>query len=353
MSRSIDKDLYTHLKTDDSTPVYDDISTVLTELPDTGLLEIELLGKSHPLEPGVNYLRDGTAVAIPKLRLVQAFFVAREILQNYLGGSTKSIGRDAIAASAVILLMDPEHLTAANVRKRALMYTMENGKLDERALKHEKQFVDTLLTARLHRHTKSPILWSHRRWLLKMWIAQDMPVDAELDITQVVMVAGERHPRNYTAWHHARFLTDVDRRGVGNIAVSVKEFCLRNHTDISAWEFLGFVIRKIDGEEKRREVCLSLLADVLQMTESLRWTNESVWTFLRTTVATELISEHQFESFIAVNEKLSSVTPQHSPQRRILDRARHWCHKYRLHHVSAREIGARSDSPQALIHANP
>ncbi|KAI5928010.1 hypothetical protein F4810DRAFT_171999 [Camillea tinctor] len=349
MSRALDKDLYTQLKSEDPKPVYIDISTVLSELPDTGLLEIELLGKSHPLDPGVNYLRDGTAVAIPKLRLVQAFFVAREILQNSLrgSGSTQPISRDVTRASAVILLMDPEHLTAANVRKRAIMHTMENGKLNEHVLKREKQFVDMLLTARLHRHTKSPTLWSHRRWLLQIGIAQNMAVDAELDITQVVMVAGERHPRNYTAWHHARLLTEWDRRGVGDIVIRVKEFCLRNHDDISAWDFLSFAIRKIDGEEKRRQVCLSLLTDVLHIADSLRWTNESVWSFLRTIVTTELVSEHQFESFMALNQKLSSNMPQHSPQRCILDRARQWCDKYRLHHVSGPDVGTRSDSPQA------
>ncbi|KAI1487938.1 hypothetical protein F5X96DRAFT_647810 [Biscogniauxia mediterranea] len=347
MSRALDKDLYTQLKSEDPRPVYTDISTVLNDLPDTGLLEIELLGKSHPLEPGLNYLKDGTAVAIPKLRLVQAFFVAREILQNSAKDSTtQPISRDVIRASAVVLLMDPEHLTAANTRKRAIMYMMENGKLDQHKLKHEKQFVDMLLTARLHRHTKSPTLWSHRRWLLQTCMAQNMAVDAGLDITQVVMVAGERHPRNYTAWQHARLLTEWDRRGVGDIVISVKEFCLRNHDDISAWDFLSFVIRKIDGEEQRREVCLSLLSDILHIADSFLWTNESVWCFLRTIVATELVSEQQFESFMALYQKLSSTTPQHSPQRSILDRARQWCDKYRLHHVSDREIGIRSDLPQ-------
>ncbi|KAI2468246.1 hypothetical protein F4781DRAFT_275039 [Annulohypoxylon bovei var. microspora] len=333
MSRSLDKDLLAHLKADDPNRVYRDISTILTDLPDNELLEIEFLGKSHPLESGVNYLRDGAAVAIPKLRLAQAFFVARHILQRYREGSPMS-NSEILAATAVLLLMDPEHLTAANTRKRLLMSALEASKQDELLLRREKQLVDSLITSRLHRHTKSPTLWSHRRWLLHLFTTHDVFIDLQYDIKSVVVTAGIRHPRNYTAWNHARFLLDRCPGLADTIVVDIKEFCLKNHTDISGWSFLIHIISRLESEEGRRNICSSILTEVLHITDSLRWTNVSVWMFLRSVAATELINDQQFASFLAVNKKLVSMTPKDSDQWRILDSARQWCENRRLLTVS-------------------
>ncbi|KAI1781149.1 hypothetical protein F4818DRAFT_30186 [Hypoxylon cercidicola] len=333
MSRSLDKDLLDRLKADDPNNVFRDISTVLTNLPaDNGLLEIEFLGKEYPLASGTSYLRDGLAVGIPKLRLAQAFFVARQILQNHHDGRPAP-HNEMLAATAVLLLMDPEHLTAANVRKRLLISTLETSP-DNSALKREKQFVDSLLTSRLHRHTKSPTLWSHRRWLLHLFAAHGVSIDIQHDIKSIVMIAGERHPRNYTAWHHARILLGHQPRPAELVAIDVKEFCLRNHTDISGWSFLSYAICAIEAEERRRETCSLIIADVLRITDSLGWTNESVWVFLRNIATAELVSQQQFESFLAVNKKLASITPKESDRWRTLDGARRWCEEYRLPTVS-------------------
>ncbi|KAI0181349.1 hypothetical protein GGR52DRAFT_31106 [Hypoxylon sp. FL1284] len=339
MSRSLDRDVLAHLKADDPNKAFRDISTLLTELPaDDGLLEIEFLGREYPLAPGTSYLRDGLAVGVPKLRLAQAFFVARQMLQNYHDGNTAS-DDELLAATAVLLLMDPEHLTAANTRKRLLMSTLDKRGADESAepaeaaLRREKQFVDSLLTSRLHRHTKSPVLWSHRRWLCLLFAAHGVPIDIRRDIKSIVMTAGERHPRNYTAWHHARILLRYDSLDAELVATDVKEFCLRNHTDISGWSFLGYAICAIEVEERRRTTCSVILADVLSITESLGWTNESVWVFLRNMVTAELVDQQQFESFLAVNQKLASVTPRDNDRWRILDGARRWCEDHRLPHI--------------------
>lgn len=329
MSRSLDEDLLAHLKADDPNGVYKDISTLLTNPPENELLEIELLGKSHPLEPGVNYLRDEAAVAIPKLRLAQAFFVARGILRSYQDGSTMDC-REALAATAVLLLMDPEHLTAANTRKRLLLSALESSKQDELAWKREKQFVDSLLTSRLYRHAKSPTLWSHRRWLLQLSAVRDVYVEPQLDIKDVIMIAGIRHPRNYPAWHHARFLLDCSPRLAESIVTDVKEFCLKNHADISSWSFLIYAISRIKNGEYRRKICSSVFAEVLDIANSFSWTNESVWVFLRSMAATGLVSDQQFESFLAINKRLVSVTPKDSDGWRTLESARRWCEKYRL-----------------------
>ncbi|KAI6092696.1 hypothetical protein F4821DRAFT_223047 [Hypoxylon rubiginosum] len=334
MSRSLDKDLLAHLKADDSNKVFGDISTLLTDLPtESGLLEIEFLGKEYPLAPGTSYLRDGLAVGIPKLRLAQAFFVARQILQNRLdGGSVPH--NEMLAATAVLLLMDPEHLTAANIRKRLLVSALERSGPDKSALRQEKQFVDSLVTSRLHRHTKSPTLWSHRRWLFHLFAAHGISIDIQHDIKSIVMIAGERHPRNYTAWHHARILLGHYPKAAELVAIDVKEFCLRNHTDISGWSFLSYAIFGIEAEERRRDICSLILADVLKIADSLGWINESVWVFLRNITTAELVNQQQFESCLAVNKKLASVTPKESDRWRSLDSARRWCEEHRLPTVS-------------------
>ncbi|CAJ2511577.1 Uu.00g072020.m01.CDS01 [Anthostomella pinea] len=347
MSRSLDKETAAQLKAQDPKPVYHDISSVLSNLPGSQLLEIELLGKSLPLEPGVNFLQDGAAVAIPKLRLVQAFLVARRILQKHLESSPKSISSDVLAATAVLLLMDPEHLTAANVRKRAVIMIMEDGDQVELVLKKDKQFVDSLLTARLHRHTKSPNLWSHRRWLLNICKAHGVVLDVRHDITQVVMVAGDRHPRNYVAWNHARFLLDMDSRLAASIAADIKEFCLRHHTDTSGWNFLLCAIGRIDDEHTRLRTCSTLVADILEVVESFRWANESVWVFLRTIMAAEGVRGQQFESFIAINHKISSLMSEDNPHQRLLGRAQRWCDKYRVAGCLGPEGQRQLESPQA------
>ena len=222
MSRSLDVSVLARLRTEDARAVYDDVTGALADLPaDLGqLLEIEVLGDSShpPLEPGVHLLRDGAAVAVPKLRVVQAFFVARRILHAHLAeGPAPPAGSDrqVLRATTALLLMDSEHLTAANIRKRALLTDLQNATSDPGAaaaadaaqlLRRELQFVDSLLTAHLHRHTKSPTLWGHRRWLLGQCAVRGVGVDPRGDLNRVVMVAGERHPRNYYAWDHARWL---------------------------------------------------------------------------------------------------------------------------------------------------
>ncbi|KAI8960508.1 protein prenylyltransferase [Daldinia sp. FL1419] len=329
MSRSLDKDLLAHLEADDLHEIYKDLSTVLTNLRENELLEIEFLGKSHPLQPGVNYLRDGTAVAIPKLRLAQAFFVARQLLQAYHRDSAVK-SSEIMAATAVLLLMDPEHLTAANTRKRLITSSLAAGEADELALRREKQFVDSLLTSRLYRHAKSPTLWSHRRWLVHIFTTHNVVMDPQHDIRNIVMVAGTRHPRNYPAWNHARLLVGRDSGLARSLVSDTKEFCLKNHTDISSWSFLVYTIGKIENEECRRKVYSSIFAEVLDITGSLRWISESVWTFLRTIATIEFISDQQFEAFLAVNKRLASSARESSSQWKALDSARSWCEKYRL-----------------------
>ncbi|KAI4137993.1 MAG: hypothetical protein LQ340_008078, partial [Diploschistes diacapsis] len=91
-----------------------------------------------------------------------------------------------LASSAVLLLLHPEHLTAANERKRALL-RLHDLLLPHRSpspppphaasrthrrpphdlpVEQDLLLTTSLLTSPLRRHAKSPTLWAHRLWLL-------------------------------------------------------------------------------------------------------------------------------------------------------------------------------------------
>ncbi|KAI0163040.1 hypothetical protein BJ166DRAFT_283753 [Pestalotiopsis sp. NC0098] len=335
MSRSLDKDILENLKNEDPTKVYKDIVQILTHLPDTGeLLEIELLGKAHPLEPGVHYLQDENAIAIPKLRLTQAFFVARKVIQQHLNAQPRIPGVDVVAATAVALLMDPEHLTAANLRKRFVLSKLNDGaEQAETVLRNEKQFLDSLLTARLHRHTKSPTLWSHRRWLLARFETLGCRVDLRRDFTSVIMVAAERHPRNYYAWHHARWLTcnggtRIDSAVLLGIIDDVRDWCYRHHNDISGWTYLDSALMGLVDPNTQTQKRSAIFAETIHIAESFRWTNESVWVFLRTIMARNHISPELCDSFFELNKKLSFQIAD-GDAKRPLDAAVQWISRNR------------------------
>lgn len=337
MSRSLDKEVLVRLKAEDPQAVYNDISRILTDLPaNDELLEIEVLGGSHFLEPDSHFLQDGAAVAIPKLKIAQAFFIGRQVLQEYLVSGSDYVNDQVIRATSTLLLMDPEHLTASNVRKRAVLSGLKSHETDASLLlKRELQFVDSLVTSHLHRHTKSPTLWGHRRWLLDRFITNGIPIDLRKHMTDIVMVSGERHPRNYYAWDHARWLShdlgrwDIDSTLVATISNDVKRWCFKHPSDISGWTFLMFLLERISDTALQQDTQEAILTETLELTKSFRWTNESVWVFLRTVMAKDHSRQPYFESFLMTSEKLSSQIEEADPLT-TLHKAKSWYDKYHL-----------------------
>ncbi|KAF6821390.1 hypothetical protein CPLU01_12524 [Colletotrichum plurivorum] len=331
MSRALDKHVIAALKQGDHEKIFQAISGLLVQQEDDRLLEIEILGRSHPIGPDENYLRDDNAVAIPKLRLVQAFLVARSILQTHLEGGPVESNR-LRSATCALLLMDPEHLTAANTRKRLLQDELSAASDPSSVLRREKWFVDSLLTSRLHRHTKSPTLWSHRRWLAGQMRTANMTLAIPQDVEDVIMIAAERHPRNYYAWSHARWLTKTFRatcRGeeLMSLILGVKKWCFRHHTDVSGWSFLVFLLAESQAEDDCQALKL-VFKETLDLADSLRWANESVWWFLRTTASCAALSSTGREDFNKIQERLAATIPQGSVETQVLQTAREWCELY-------------------------
>ncbi|KAK3946386.1 hypothetical protein QBC46DRAFT_4892 [Diplogelasinospora grovesii] len=332
MSRALDKDTATALKNGNSKAAYEAISQALlsSASPNDDLLDIEILGKAFPFQDGTYVLQEGVAIGASKLGLVQAFFVARQVLTKHIDGTSPRTDDEMLAATAVMLLLDPEHLTAANARKRILQRQLHghDQEKSQLALNKEKHFIDSFLTSRLHRHTKSPTLWSHRRWLMTVYTSLGIPVDVPGDIVKVILVAGERHPRNYYAWCHARFLMGLGRRSSENsrILAAVKNWCFGHHTDISGWSFLHFLF--LHQARAPSEAAETAFAEVLEFADSLRLANESVWVFLRAMAASGLVGDDGYSQFFTTGQHLLA-TSKRTEDLAVLRSAMEWCETFR------------------------
>lgn len=330
MSRAVNKSVAEALSNSDPTAAYEAISKTLTEHEGQHgeLLEFEILGKSHPLEPGTFFLQDGNAIAVSKYGLVQAFFAARKILQRHVSAEGTLSPDGLLAVTSVVLLMDPEHLTAANARKR--LAVSASAASEERlleAIERDRFFIDSLLTSRLHRHTKSPTLWSHRRWLIETAARHGVQHSFSESLEKVVMIAGQRHPRNYYAWCHARWLTSKMSRGqagqdgdfLRGFLEPTKRWCFRNHTDISGWSYLYFLLAKLDAAEAS-----AVFEETAKLAVSLQWTNESTWVFLRTLAASQFMGDKEATLFQDSRTALLQKTGASEGAARALEMAQTW-----------------------------
>ncbi|KAH6674607.1 hypothetical protein B0J14DRAFT_45005 [Halenospora varia] len=341
MSRALDKEIVASLQNDDPTSIYEDISSALCQDREE-LLEIEFLGKSHPLPPGTNFLLDENSIAIPKVKLVQAFVVARQIFFNLVDDCPEDKLHVLRNSATVILLMDPEHITAANSRKRLLLRAgAPSPEMLKAMLRKELLFVDSFLTARLHRHTKSPTLWGHRRWILEKCQTVGMGYDIQQDLHTIILVAAERHPRNYYAWSHLRWVVQnlcVEDKTKSEISLFIKDWCLRNPSDISGFSFLLFCLAPFETPENvpRSEASTFVCEEVLGLAVSFKWTYESVWVFLRTIVATGLVANSQRSAFLEAINNLLATCQDEPKARSNLKNAMRWFEENQQTNVSLR-----------------
>ena len=251
------------------------------------VLEIEILPSSFAPQ----ILHESSALGVPKSLLVSLYLKARETFFDHVSSGESGSYRAALQSTAIILLFDPNHLTAANFRKRHLQRFSSarpndnddndqgGGQLAE-AVQSELRFLESLVTSPLSKHAKSSTLWAQRLWIVRDFFAPTMQEYATDEAIQmrdmkyavrgfwdeelvIVKKAGERHPRNYYAWHYARQLFSsvcsecrelVERRNWNKILLCdsiglVYEWCLMHPRDISGWAFLVFLLeqRRIEG----------------------------------------------------------------------------------------------------------
>ncbi|KAF2471743.1 uncharacterized protein BDR25DRAFT_22623 [Lindgomyces ingoldianus] len=284
---------------------YDTLNEYFIEHQDE-VINITVLPPGMPFDSDVLIMQDGPTMGVPKSTLVLAFLRARRIFLE-----AEKVLR--LEASRVILLFDPEYITATNLRKRRILGLVakkcESG-WDEykKTLGRETIFLNSILTSPLHRQSKSPTLWHHRAWLLEFIsltkLAEPSPdsfllfARAELD---AVLKAGEQHPKNYYAWQYARtlfekldimFLDETEHfwksayhAFLTTCALLVKAWCCKHVSDVSGLSFLFFLLPRLKSVSRRRRI----VRDVLDYTEKLRLDQESLWTFLRTTLASAVL----------------------------------------------------------------
>ncbi|KAF2491257.1 protein prenylyltransferase [Lophium mytilinum] len=256
-------------------------------------------------------LQDGINLGVSKKILTQAFLKAR---QSFFATNHDPDLEDlCLESTRIILLFDPEHLTAANFRKRRIdkikqAYSEENRKPIAVALQREVDFLDSILTSPLHRQTKSPTLWHHRSYIISHLrlhrdLADDFDFTGSVIQTELgcVFKASERHPKNYYAWRHARTMltviihelrrenTDDEgntwvyhlQRMLESATTYTEKWCLKNPSDTSGWSFLAFLLQHLRSLDWKYDLITKILSVALRW----GWQYESVWAFFRMMLA--------------------------------------------------------------------
>ncbi|KAK6522891.1 hypothetical protein TWF281_002319 [Arthrobotrys megalospora] len=319
-------------------------------------IQIELL-PLYPV-PETHIYTEQTSLGIPKSSLWKAFRHARPLFFSTLSLlntstvlPTTSTYLTLLTTSTILLLHDSEHLTAINARKRVLVSLFppgtpfpvgpSRGQDLPVSPQSEYFFVTSLLTSPLHRHTKSPHLWSHRRWLISTYpsLKHPMPLnpqgpggapqsrpgtaDSSMLIksfrrwsrkeVSTVLRAAEAHPKNYYAWTYARWLVSVQ-----NVAFNQEDlvsWCMKHPGDVSGWNFLAWLWmvearqfqqqsqsqgqvgmqqqQQREEEERRRvfETRYNQLFSVLKYSHNTAPGHESLWGFVRAVVGGGVFDE--------------------------------------------------------------
>jgi len=159
-------------------------------------------------------------LGIPKKVLRALYLIA--VSMNF--NRRTSTPREIIAATSTIILLNPAHQTALNVRK----YLMEKDQLDPKN--------ELLLTELIARGSpevaKQSIIWDHRRWCFRRIYGQMKPTASlpslrccatsdELQFFPKMNPAGiheeiaiikhtcETYPRNYHSWAHWNYIMNI------------------------------------------------------------------------------------------------------------------------------------------------
>lgn len=292
---------------------------------DNKVLEIEII----PSSLGSPFLKDGHFIGITKKALAGAFTIARfHFIKHLIQMSESDFEADVSkqdqkqkqsseseipnhVITEIMLLFDCEHLTACNWRKKWLLAAISHHETNqtspsspslEKILQAELTLLQTYQCSPLHRHTKSPTLWSHRLWVLNALIGLQKPTTSNLLKLQrneldIVLRAGELHPKNYYAFTYMRnfhsFIrqliqdqsdedashVDVEPERGSTTAVLIDQtlkWCQTNPRDISGWTFAIYLLDQSGDFDIRAES----LRRVLRFALDIGWKGESLWTFI-------------------------------------------------------------------------
>ncbi|RVD87028.1 uncharacterized protein DFL_005277 [Arthrobotrys flagrans] len=299
-------------------------------------VQIELL-PFYPVPP-THIFVESTSLGIPKSSLWKAFRHARPLFFSTLSALSSSptipstnILLTLLNTSTILLLHDSEHLTAINARKRVLITLFPPGtpfpignRGQELPISPQGEyfFLTSLLTSPLHRHTKSPHLWNHRRWLISTYPSLKHPIPPPppggtappsrpgtadnsalaksfrrwcRKEVSTVLRAAEAHPKNYYAWTYARWI--VSSQGVPFNHEDLVSWCMKHPGDVSGWNFLAWLwtseALSSQGEpgERRLGVRYNQLFSVLKYSHNTAPGHEALWGFVRAVVGGGVFDE--------------------------------------------------------------
>lgn len=305
------------------------------------VLEIEII----PPSLGLPFIQDGCSIGISKKTLVQAFTVARQRFIKHLiamsaddftGLLEENIESDGVPDSVIteiMLLFDCEHLTACNWRKRRLLAAVAHCPNAPAMLETELTLMATYQRSPLHRHTKSPTLWSHRLWVLrqlfqiKPWNKEAL-VKLERAELDVVLRAGELHPKNYYAFSYMRHLhavlssmsedlqchSDWTSELTQPLVAPMLNWCLAHPKDISGWIFGKYLLDNVPNPQTR----VDAITRVLRFAREVGWEGESLWTFIDQTVrhyGLENVIDDTLRHSQAVSASSARGCEQHMPEK--------------------------------------
>ncbi|EOA85829.1 hypothetical protein ACJQWK_04168 [Exserohilum turcicum] len=269
------------------------------------VVSIEILPPGMQPPDGV-LMQDGLALGISKKALALAYVEARGQFFANKQSSDPSTTNQTMRATEIILLFDPEHITAANFRKSVLArleaeHGLTTGNTCHKALRRELCFLDSILTSPLHRQSKSPTLWYHRSRVIDALITIELSnaLDDQKAVfwhreLDAVCKSGEQHPKNYHAWQYARRMVQKASSSElnGQFARHVKAWCYRHPSDISGWSFLLYLMPRL-GTSLNQE----LVSDVLNYAIKLNIESESLWVFIRTALAQDISNANHSETY--------------------------------------------------------
>lgn len=279
------------IQNEDPKPVYDTISHELSQTYDQ-YMGIEFLPPEfEPELKGAYFFKENHFLALSKLRIIQAFIVARRILNQHLNQPGSVLTDDVWKATNVLLLWDSEHLTAANTRKRLILNSSLTETERKEVLEKDAYFINSLLSSDLYRHTKSPVLWAHKRWLFRQERQAQMPVNLVQDFESVIHLAADRHPMNYYAWSYARSLFssrsgEWDPETVQRFVEMSHKWCRLHLNDTSGWSFLIVVAAEFPQHAKE------IFQETATLAKRYGWRGEAIWNFLRTLVLLPVLREN-------------------------------------------------------------
>lgn len=281
-------------------PEYEELVGLLNSRLSTGPLDIQILPDASFLPSwSLVEIVDNT-LGVPKPVLAKAFIAARRIFFEHLDNLIENL-EVILDSTSVILLFDPEHITAANARKKICLAFRSRSQPEQiKRLKDELWFTQFILTSKLKRHNKSPTLWSHRKWLIKNFNTVEgllSPKWVEYEIEEVILRSAEHHPKNYYAWDYMRWWTKSrpglpgldDKwcpRGNMPLAMLMQDWCLHHTSDSSGWSFLTWMMKSPESysiEGQRLQAAAG--RKIFDYAVSLNLKNLSLWKFLQEILA--------------------------------------------------------------------